>query len=131
HRDHPPRVLRQLSHRGVLGTRELIKAKRNDPGISPGPLHVTRWRWDSNPRWSCPHTRFRGVLLWPLGHATAVKDTWPPQLGGIRPDSDRSAQLWRWFCPVCRHSKRLRPPQLGATAEPSPTCGSLGDGQAS
>src|SRR5690606_19824335 len=61
----PPRVIRQLSHRGVLGTRELIKAKRNDPGISPGPLHVTRWRWDSNPRWSCPHTRFRGVLLWP------------------------------------------------------------------
>src|SRR5919199_6779523 len=34
-----------------------------------------RWRWDSNPRWSCPHTRFRGVLLWPLGHATADEGT--------------------------------------------------------
>ena len=30
-----------------------------------------RWRWDLNPRWACTHTRFRGVLLRPLGHATA------------------------------------------------------------
>src|ERR1700678_1712550 len=28
------------------------------------------WRreWDSNPRWSCPHTRSPGVRLRPLGH---------------------------------------------------------------
>jgi hypothetical protein len=29
-----------------------------------------RWRWDLNPRRSYPLTRFRGVLLRPLGHAT-------------------------------------------------------------
>ncbi len=34
-----------------------------------------RWRWDLNPRWSYPHTRFRGVLLRPLGHATAGQIT--------------------------------------------------------
>ena len=36
-----------------------------------------RWRWDLNPRWACTHTRFRGVLLRPLGHATAGKATGP------------------------------------------------------
>lgn len=30
-----------------------------------------RWRWDSNPRYPCGHTRFRGALLKPLGHSTA------------------------------------------------------------
>jgi hypothetical protein len=34
-----------------------------------------RWRWDLNPRLSFPNTRFRGVLLWPLGHATRPEDT--------------------------------------------------------
>ena len=34
-----------------------------------------RWRWDLNPRRSCPLTRFRGVLLWPLGHSTADEPT--------------------------------------------------------
>jgi hypothetical protein len=34
-----------------------------------------RWRWDLNPRWACTHTRFRGVLLRPLGHATAGEAT--------------------------------------------------------
>ena len=34
-----------------------------------------RWRWDLNPRWACTHTRFRGVLLRPLGHATADEGT--------------------------------------------------------
>jgi hypothetical protein len=34
-----------------------------------------RWRWDLNPRLSFPNTRFRGVLLWPLGHATKPEDT--------------------------------------------------------
>ena len=37
-----------------------------------------RWRWDLNPRRSCPLTRFRGVLLRPLGHATAVEGTGAP-----------------------------------------------------
>src|SRR4030095_14995133 len=27
-----------------------------------------RREWDSNPRWSFPHTRFPSVLLKPLGH---------------------------------------------------------------
>src|SRR5665648_969399 len=34
-----------------------------------------RWRWDLNPRWTYAHTRFRGVLLWPLGHATGSEVT--------------------------------------------------------
>ena len=34
-----------------------------------------RWRWDLNPRESYPSTRFRGVLLWPLGHATVGEIT--------------------------------------------------------
>ena len=29
---------------------------------------VQRREWDSNPRWSHPHTRFPSVLLKPLGH---------------------------------------------------------------
>jgi hypothetical protein len=34
-----------------------------------------RWRWDLNPRTACTVTRFRGVLLRPLGHATAAEIT--------------------------------------------------------
>ena len=44
-----------------------------DPG--GGLPHLWRWRWDLNPRWSYPHTRFRGVLLRPLGHATGKNIT--------------------------------------------------------
>src|SRR5690242_1477413 len=35
------------------------------------------WRreWDSNPRWSFPHTRFPSVLLQPLGHLSASEST--------------------------------------------------------
>src|SRR2546423_3729264 len=29
---------------------------------------LKRREWDSNPRWSYPHTRFPSVLLKPLGH---------------------------------------------------------------
>ena len=47
---------------------------------------VWRWRWDLNPRWSYPHTRFRGVLLRPLGHATAGKAT-----GAAAPRRNRAA----------------------------------------
>src|SRR4051794_17585617 len=44
-----------------------------------GKSHLAwRWRWDLNPRWSYPHTRFRGVLLRPLGHATADEGTREP-----------------------------------------------------
>src|SRR5215813_7923695 len=31
-------------------------------------LPLKRREWDSNPRWSYPHTRFPSVLLKPLGH---------------------------------------------------------------
>src|SRR5215813_9788023 len=34
--------------------------------LSGAPLE--RREWDSNPRWSYPHTRFPSVLLKPLGH---------------------------------------------------------------
>jgi hypothetical protein len=36
------------------------------PVLSGVPLK--RREWDSNPRWSYPHTRFPSVLLKPLGH---------------------------------------------------------------
>src|SRR5665811_692736 len=55
-----------------------------------------RWRWDLNPRWSSPHTRFRGVLLRPLGHATADEDTGPER--AAQTDQARGpprAQRWR------------------------------------
>ncbi|CUR60670.1 hypothetical protein NOCA280090 [metagenome] len=46
----------------------------------PGALDVVgditwRWRRDLNPRSACTDKRFRGVLLRPLGHATAEKVT--------------------------------------------------------
>jgi hypothetical protein len=34
-----------------------------------------RWRWDLNPRMSCPITRFRGVRPRPLGDSTAAEPT--------------------------------------------------------
>ena len=54
-----------------------------------------RWRWDLNPRWACTHTRFRGVLLRPLGHATAGEitggDSAPPnRTEGSSEGPDRS-----------------------------------------
>ncbi len=54
--------------------------------VSPGqrPLRE-RWRRALNPRWPCAHKRFRGVLLRPLGHATARKVTGGPQAGRNRP----------------------------------------------
>jgi hypothetical protein len=38
-----------------------------------------RWRWDLNPRRCCHLTRFRGVLLRPLGHATAGRSYRSPR----------------------------------------------------
>ena len=56
-----------------------------------------RWRWDLNPRRACTLTRFRGVLLRPLGHATAAEITGrsprrPPERrsGSSSPDSAAS-----------------------------------------
>ena len=51
-----------------------------DPAERPGPRRDPgRWPGGgggiSNPRWACTHTRFRGVLLRPLGHATAGEGT--------------------------------------------------------
>jgi hypothetical protein len=43
---------------------------RIDGGIFPSVISMTCWRreWDSNPRYSFPHTRFPSVRLKPLGH---------------------------------------------------------------
>src|SRR5437870_4717366 len=35
---------------------------------------LKRREWDSNPRWSYPHTRFPSVLLKPLGHLSRTCD---------------------------------------------------------
>src|SRR6185436_15871723 len=39
--------------------------------LSGSPLK--RREWDSNPRWSYPHTRFPSVLLQPLGHLSVFE----------------------------------------------------------
>jgi hypothetical protein len=58
------------------GFKSLILRQSRSPGICRGFFFFQeRWRWDLNPRWSCPHTRFRGVLLRPLGHTTVANDT--------------------------------------------------------
>lgn len=52
-------------------------------------LQTTLWRyrWDLNPRWSCPHTCFRDMILRPLGHGTGKEFTRsrrrhaPPRVG--------------------------------------------------
>ena len=66
------------------------------PGPRRGPAWTRgsswRWRWDLNPRWACTHTRFRGVLLRPLGHATADEGTGPAP-GGAR---HRRSRRPRW-----------------------------------
>ena len=65
----PQPAVRQLSDSSLVIT--------NAIGGTPQPLtcedaaDARRWRWDLNPRRACPLTRFRGVLLRPLGHATA------------------------------------------------------------
>ena len=65
-----------------MTTKTKLRPGRPAPDCFPEPRQRVRfrgefwrWRWDLNPRWSSPHTRFRGVLLRPLGHATAGKDT--------------------------------------------------------
>ena len=63
---------------------------------------VWRWRWDLNPRWSYPHTRFRGVLLRPLGHATAGGPT-----GACRAAKKSTSRAAR----LLRRAPRRRPPR--------------------
>jgi hypothetical protein len=48
-------------------------------GRSPAATGAELWRWrrDLNPRTVLAVTRFRGVLLRPLGHATAEQLTQP------------------------------------------------------
>jgi hypothetical protein len=62
-----------------------------------------RWRRDLNPRWTCAHKRFRGVLLRPLGHATARKVT-----GGAHAVRNRPRQAaqsgWRPVAAASRSS---------------------------
>src|SRR5438105_11074887 len=42
---------------------------RSPPDLcSQAVYRLKRREWDSNPRWSYPHTRFPSVLLKPLGH---------------------------------------------------------------
>src|ERR1051326_6975641 len=41
---------------------------RSPPEPVEAGLQLQRREWDSNPRWSYPHTRFPSVLLKPLGH---------------------------------------------------------------
>ena len=92
--------------------------------------HCWRWRRDSNPGWGCPHTRFRGALLRPLGHATAEHTTRAGRPGrnrlrGCPGDLRRSPGAGR-HTPLrgCR-----RPPRSGAwRADPGAAGGLYVDG---
>ncbi len=48
-------------------------ANEENPRVNGGFLR--RYRWDLNPRWSCPHTCFRDMILRPLGHGTGKELT--------------------------------------------------------
>src|SRR6478736_8185004 len=69
-------------------------------GVSAGDW---RWRWDLNPRWSYPHTRFRGVLLRPLGHATERRPyrSLRPSKKSTRSSADSSARTPPTTSTVC------------------------------
>ncbi len=47
---------------------EFWGAKRHKKCSLSGALKTMQRGWDSNPRCSCPHTNFPGLLLQPLGH---------------------------------------------------------------
>ena len=69
---------RNTAPRPVAGAEERRFKRSPGAGVT-GPLASSVWRWrrDLNPRWTCAHKRFRGVLLRPLGHATADEGTGP------------------------------------------------------
>ena len=58
----PPGLLRRgRPTDGLALAMESARAQTGSPRLK-------RREWDSNPRWSHPHTRFPSVLLKPLGH---------------------------------------------------------------
>ena len=89
---------------------------------------VWRWRWDLNPRWSYPHTRFRGVLLRPLGHATAGRLDGVPEPRRCREEIEQQPRALllrtppttstRWFARGSRATSHTEPhaPALGSKA---------------
>ena len=79
--------------------------KSRDTGNEVSRDFNRRWRWDLNPRRSCPLTRFRGVLLRPLGHATAEEVTGRKAAGPNRAEPRRRPQgAWRTRSPAARRS---------------------------
>src|SRR5690606_407845 len=69
----PGQTVQVGTHSGVPsgGAARRLSDEIAGPTRSAGPAIAWRWRRDLNPRWACTHKRFRGVLLRPLGHATA------------------------------------------------------------
>src|SRR5579884_1710303 len=58
-----------LRHIGLPNTVASFRTWRGfQAPIAQPPKPDKRREWDSNPRWSFPHTRFPSVLLKPLGH---------------------------------------------------------------
>ena len=95
-----------LTHEGRAGVRAPgddvaagTSAWGSDDPLASKQLRVAepeRWPRDSNPRGSCPPTRFPGVSLRPLGQATAVECTENGSgLGGARPQVRRIRVLPR------------------------------------
>lgn len=52
---------------------EATSPNEENPRVNGG--FLWRYRWDLNPRWSCPHTCFRDMILRPLGHGTGKEFT--------------------------------------------------------
>jgi hypothetical protein len=85
-------------HRSRAGPRSRASCRR-DPGITGQTIYWRR-KWDSNPRYGFPHTRFPSVRLKPLGHLSGA----PSLQGGAGGGSPGCHQVSAPF--------RLLPPPL-------------------
>ena len=90
--------MRRARNRMVTGQTGVCHGTRSS--LADG--RTWRWRRDSNPGWTCAHTRFRGALLRPLGHATADEGTRAADLGR-NPSSRRARPSGRQPTPTHAH----------------------------
>ena len=118
------RGARRLDLRDRAGSRSPTRSTCRTPPVPESRQGCEwRWRWDLNPRWACTHTRFRGVLLRPLGHATAGKV--PERAHAAESDGGSSGGLDRWRRAAGRGPARRPAPSTGGPNRP-PSSASAG-----